>query len=206
MTVKLIVGDAIIKSLKQFAGLYRKTHDLAMLLGISCLAHAAQHGDCDQLNTFFNVLDTNHKDAFRGFVRRSFAIVGGWDGVTTVPQEQMETYKRIGAFLKFADKKFTIIRNDDSETAAAAKKQFMKLVPDMLAPDGKRFRHFMDRNNFAESKLFGMDELRQTVARIDKTLKGDRKNTSVGEIPADVLAAFNAFKNAVGEPTAAAIQ
>ena len=212
--VTLTLSDQIIRTesdlnreIGSFATLYSKTHAAAHKLMVSTLVHAAEHGQPAPLNRFFQILATNDKDAARLYIRRTFAILGGWDGTTTVPQADMETYKVNGAFLEYRTKEgFVVLSSKDHPTAKTARAKLMTFANQMIEPDGKVFKKFLERNNFAETKKFGPDELQRGLNTLLKKSKGDRKNIEPDHISDDMIAALEAAQRVIGVPASATQQ
>lgn len=201
VATNILITDAgvIGQRLGAFRTAYTRSHVMAQQLAVSSLVHAASSGDPVHLNTFFGILKTNDRDAFRNFCRRIFACIGGWDGTTTVTQDQMNDYKAAGEFLKITNGQFRVLRNDEAEHVKAAKTAMIALADTLLNPDGKVWKPFLDRNNFAETKTFGPEDLRRGIQSLINKASGDRKNVDSG-IPEDMLASLVAFQKTIGEP------
>jgi hypothetical protein len=202
----ILKAEKAIKSLiRSFRTMYSKTQTAAHDMAVQVIGHAATHGNPVLLNEFFSILNTNDKDAFRLYMRRIAAVVGGWDGVTTKSQEEMEQFKERGAFVTFKKGEFLVLRNDEHVHAKTAKAGTIKLLPELQTPDGKVFRRFLDRNNFSEIKLVGDENIRQQLAKMIKAAKGDKKNTEAKVSPA-IIAALQDAQKVIGVPASSTLQ
>lgn len=128
------------------------------------LFHAARTGDVRPLNTFFNGLRQNDKDALRLWVGKActFTVIDTDTGA--------ETERKFIAFKK--DGAFNIVKGTEE-----VRKDWFKL-DDMLAGAS-----FLDINQDAEKKTLGLAEILAALARIEKQTAKKAEENGV-ELPA----------------------
>lgn len=134
----------------------------------ACFAtyHAAQTGDTRPLNTFFNGLRQNDKDALRLWVGKlcTFTVVDEASGA--------ESDRKFIAFKK--DAAFSIVKGTE-----AVRTDFFVLA-DMLSG-----LSFLDINQDAEKKTLGLAEILAALARIEKQTAKKAEENGV-ELPAGI--------------------
>lgn len=196
-----IVGEELLsKGNKAFKTLHSKAATMAHDLAVSHLLHVAEHGNPSLLNEFFGILNTNERTAFGNYLRRIYAIAGGWDGTTEVSQEQMEDYKKRGKFMSFDKGTFKVLRNDDNEYAASAKAAVLNLGDELGAADGTRFKRFFDVNTLSEIKPFGIEQIADGLKKMLKKAKGEDSGFH-SEVPANVIAQLQELATTIAPTT-----
>lgn len=155
----------------------------------ACIAtyHAAQSGDVRPLNTFFNGLRQNDKDALRLWVGKLCSYVVEHD------DKDDETLKFV-TFKK--DDGFKIAKNSE-----AVRVDFFTLEA-MLSGQS-----FMDMDQQAEAKPFGLAELLAMLARVEKQMTKKAAENDL-TVPAEIASAVKAMTatitsvgNTLGKPT-----
>jgi hypothetical protein len=145
----------------------------------ACFAtyHAAMTGDTRPLNTFFNGLRQNDKDALRLWVGKlcTFTVVEEATGV--------ESEKKFISFKK--DAAFSIVKG----TEAVRSEHFV--LADMLAGAS-----FLDINQDAEKKTLGLAEILAALARIEKQTSKKAEENGV-ELPANIKAMLGSLTETV---------
>ncbi len=198
---RILITDkvALTKANKSFGRKYATLAVTAAVLCVSNIVHAATHGDPSTLNQWYSMLGTNDGTAVRNYIGRLTAIVGGWDGVSTVTGEEMNAFKAKGQFITYSKGAFEIIPVTVYENADLNRKAVMALAGDMLNPDGERFRDFNQRNNLSEIKVLGDTEM---IARLDKIIKEAAGTEKVqSKVTPATLAAFKDFRSKFGPAT-----
>ncbi len=181
------------KAVSSFGTRYKSINEEAHYLAVTTLVHAALHGgECRPLNRFFEMLNPNDKQAFRGsFVPRVFAALGGIDFAKYVVKgdngepknldidaDLVQAARDAGAWMGYQstgnanhDKGFFVISKDDKPEAPKLREAFIKLAESHLVePDvWKGWKRFNERNNFAEARVFGNDNLVEGLKRLKQS-------------------------------------
>lgn len=138
-------------------------HTALHVMAVSVLVHAAEHGQVAPLNRFYGLLSTNYQTAFKLYVQR-FQQRSTDDG-DRVPTEY--------AFLKFEKGEFAV----DTELPKGNRKKFQDLAEKhLINPDGEKVKRFYERNNLAEVKKFGDDQVITSLRNMVKSAKGEKDN------------------------------
>jgi len=148
---------------KNFSKRSKMFHADMHQLAISVLFHAAEHGECTPLNSFFNdALPVSYQTSFKLFVKRCMDERG----------------YATGEWLKFKGGLFSVMTGTTDERDA-----FMMLAEEELI-DGKPF---FDYDPIKEDKIFNAAEVLKLLSNLVKKASKDD-----AEVPADVIAALKA--------------
>src|SRR5690606_26944166 len=128
-------AKALNKANASFAKRYVSIQTEGHILAVANLIHAATHGgDCKPLNMFFNALNANDKQAFRGsFVSRIRAHLGGVDfakhsGENSEPidAEELQAAQKAGKIFGYSSKNgWFVISKDEKPEAPELRKRFI---------------------------------------------------------------------------------
>lgn len=202
----LLKGAALDKGIKSFKNAYIRSGTLGHAACVSAIMHAAEHGDPSKLNTIYGFLRTNDKQTLRQYVSRLHAIIGGWNGIETVAQVLMQDYKSKGALIGYTTKDgFIVLTVEDNENALDNRKVALEFADEMLDPDGEKWAMIFERNNFAEIKTLGDEQLQKALDTLIKTAKGEKKNTETAVSPT-YIDALVAAQKVIGKPPAKVVE
>lgn len=164
MSIYRISTTELMTLVKKFSKRSKAFHREMHLIALSCLNHAAEHGECTALNSFFNdALPEAYKTSFKLFVQRVMDERGFNTGEWLIFKGGLFAVK-VGAM--------------DQRTA------FMDIV-DALAED----KAFFDYDPVKEDKIFNAVEL---VRALDNLVKKAKKDDA--DVPADLVAYLEGVK------------
>lgn len=212
----IVRGEAELNRLvSSAASAYTKASLKMHVAIVSALVHASVTGRTQPLNRLYSVLNTNDQQAFRGsYLPRIHAAIGGMDfskyADQPVPSEILNAFKDKGQWLGFGKNKasgeneFYVISKDINPLAPGNRKQFAILAEvSLINPKEEAgWRKFFDRNNFSELKVFGDDDVYNTLKQVVAKGKGENKSTEskvskqVQKIINDALEAVSTIRSA----------
>lgn len=168
---------------------YRKGHQAMHVAAVLCLYHAAVHGQPAPLNLLAKGLVSNDRTALRNYIRRIGIVcgLGLKDGnIPTANTVEMNSaaYQK-GQFLTYSAKDgvphFGVVRNGDMPEVANNKKRVAELCEtQLMAPAEKSgWMRFLDRNNFAETRVLGDNDALSELARLAKKFTGESSSETI---------------------------
>jgi hypothetical protein len=164
MSIFRVTSAELTAKVKSFAKRSKSFHRDMHVLALSCLNHAAQHGECTPLNAFYNdALPVAYQTSFKLFVKR------------IMDERGFNT----GEWLVFKGGLFAVKTDVMDERTA-----FMDIV-DELAED----KAFFDYDPVKEDKIFNALEL---VKALDNLVKKAKKDDA--DVPADLVAYLETVK------------
>lgn len=143
---------------------------------------APDSGNPKPLTVIYHGLRSNDQTALKNFIRRVHIAVGlGLDHVpekdehgNLFPQTYFNQAVTEGAVFDFKDKEFNILPGRMKQ-----RKALCDLVEKLAEPDEKKgWRKVLDRNNFAELRIFGDEQVFEGIARLVKQSEGSERSVS----------------------------
>lgn len=177
-----------------------KYRELLHQAAVSCLVHAVSNdtGDVRPLNRLFKSLTSNDQQAFRMYVRKATAVVGGLSIEKLVNKQYLEPVVQgaveAGMTLTFSKGEWHVVTTEQmGDEAKRRRSKFEALVVRDLAPGNDPWVPFFRPNNFATIKLVGDDDILSKLIDLSKELS--KGNTQTKEIK--VSAKVKAFIDSV---------
>jgi hypothetical protein len=173
----------------------KKYKDMLHVAAISCLVHAAEHGNCDNLNRLYLEMTSNERMALRGsYIRRIHAAIGGldwsaYDNDNPVPAEVLKSAVEAGTIFGYSDKKGFFVKQDVTPQREAFYSPKGIAETYLIKPDGKVWMRFFERNNVSELSVFGPDMVVAGMNALVKNARGDsdKKESTVPDALVAIL-------------------
>lgn len=167
------LSSHIANAIKQYQSSGRAIH----VSVVSALYHAATTGDPRYLTQIYEGLRSNDQTAVRMYIRRVSAIVG-LDGGNPdgLANEVINAAVERGGILTFKEKKFQVIQGHTSD---AAKLTATLCEERFISPDGENDREVLARNNFAEVRTLGDEQVLDNLLKVLKSIDTESETRKV---------------------------